>query len=79
MRVNGSVSIWSEGECAAKDTGEIQLTDYGISGIPVFQVSRYASKLLYEKKRSNSDSGFYAGLYRRTDRSVLKLKGEDAA
>lgn len=50
VRVGGSVSIWSEGECMAKDTGEIQLTDYGISGIPVFQVSRYAAILLYEKK-----------------------------
>ena len=50
VRVNGRVSVWSEGECIAKDTGEIQLTDYGISGIPVFQVSRYASKLLYKKK-----------------------------
>lgn len=51
VRVNGSVAVWSEGECIARDTGEIQLTDYGISGIPVFQVSRYASKLLYEKKK----------------------------
>lgn len=50
VRVNGAVSIWSGGECIARDTGEIQLTDYGISGIPVFQVSRYASQLLYEKK-----------------------------
>ena len=50
VRGNGAVSIWSGGECIARDTGEIQLTDYGISGIPVFQVSRYASQLLYEKK-----------------------------
>lgn len=50
VRVNGCVSIWSGEECIAKDTGEIQLTDYGISGIPVFQVSRYASQLLYQKK-----------------------------
>lgn len=54
VRANGSVSIWSGGECIAKDTGEIQLTDYGISGIPVFQVSRYASKLLYEKKEMDA-------------------------
>lgn len=26
----------------ASDIGELQLTDNGISGIPVFQVSRYA-------------------------------------
>lgn len=54
VRANGSVSIWSGGECIAKDTGEIQLTDYGISGIPVFQVSRYASKLLCEKKETDA-------------------------
>ena len=54
VRANGSVSIWSGGECIAKDTGEIQLTDYGISGIPVFQVSRYASKVLYEKKETDA-------------------------
>ena len=35
----------------AEDTGELQLTDYGISGIPVFQVSRYAAEALDKKKR----------------------------
>ena len=28
---------WVDGQCVANDTGEIQYTDYGISGIPVFQ------------------------------------------
>lgn len=51
VRVNGEVSIWTDHSCIARNTGEIQLTDYGISGIPVFQVSRYASKLLYENRR----------------------------
>lgn len=50
VRVGGSVSIYTDGECQAKDTGEIQLTGYGISGIPVFQVSRCAAIGLYEKK-----------------------------
>lgn len=50
VRVNAKVSLWSGRECEAADTGELQLTSYGISGIPVFQVSRYASRLLYEKK-----------------------------
>lgn len=36
---------------SAKDTGELQLTNYGISGIPVFQVSRYAAIALYKKKK----------------------------
>lgn len=35
---------------AASDCGELQLTDYGISGIPVFQVSRYAAIALHSKR-----------------------------
>ena len=35
----------------AKDKGELQITDYGLSGIPVFQVSRYAARALDEKKK----------------------------
>ena len=30
----------------ASEYGELQLTDYGVSGIPVFQLSRYATKAL---------------------------------
>ena len=50
IRLNGQVSLFVDGVPKAQDVGEIQLTDYGISGIPVFQVSRFASKGLYEKK-----------------------------
>ena len=41
---------------SGKDTGELQLTNYGISGIPVFQVSRYAAIALYKKKKGSGDS-----------------------
>ena len=37
-----------EGELA--ETGELQLTDYGISGIPVFQLSGYAVRALRRQK-----------------------------
>ena len=50
VRVNGQVSLYCGDECMAANTGEIQLTSYGISGIPVFQVSRWASRALYEGK-----------------------------
>lgn len=43
VRCDGRVSLYINNELIAEDTGEIQFTDYGISGIPVFQVSRYAS------------------------------------
>jgi predicted Rossmann fold flavoprotein len=51
VRAEGCVSLYADNECLAKDKGEIQLTNYGISGIPVFQVSRFAAMGLYEKKR----------------------------
>ncbi len=50
IRMTARVSLLVEGKQMAADVGELQLTDYGISGIPVFQVSRYASSALREKK-----------------------------
>lgn len=50
VRVQGTVEIYADDIFLASDTGEIQLTNYGISGIPVFQISRYAAKALYKKQ-----------------------------
>ena len=50
VRVQGTVEVYADDIFLASDTGEIQLTNYGISGIPVFQVSRYAAKALYKKQ-----------------------------
>ena len=43
--------LWQAGRVVAEDTGEIQFTDYGISGIPVFQVSRFAVRAMEEGQR----------------------------
>ena len=40
----------SDGADVCADQGEIQFTDYGLSGIPVFQVSRFAAEGLREGK-----------------------------
>lgn len=42
VRAKGEIRLLIDGRCVASDVGELQLTDNGISGIPVFQVSRYA-------------------------------------
>ena len=76
VRVNGSVSIWSDGECIAKDSGEIQLTDYGISGVPVFQVSRYASQLLYEKKDVTAVLDFMPDFTKEQTESFLSARAK---
>lgn len=54
VRVQAAVALISDGKCMSKDKGEVQLTDYGISGIPVFQVSRYASYSLLKKKKTEA-------------------------
>ncbi len=57
VRTDVKVSLYTldkngdRGAFLAEDQGELQLTDYGISGIPVFQVSRYAAEALDHKKR----------------------------
>ena len=50
VRTQAKVSLYVNNEYICEDTGELQLTNYGISGIPVFQISRYASKALNENK-----------------------------
>ena len=43
VRSNAKISLFVDHEMVCEDEGELQLTEYGISGIPVFQVSRFAS------------------------------------
>lgn len=50
VRTHAKVSLYVDNTHICEDTGELQLTNYGISGIPVFQISRFAAKALYEKK-----------------------------
>ena len=48
VRTEGRVSLMAEGQIFDQAQGEIQLTDYGVSGIPVFQVSGRAVRLIGE-------------------------------
>lgn len=50
VRCEAGLRLLADGKELAADTGELQLTDYGISGIPTFQISRFASVALYEKR-----------------------------
>lgn len=58
VRADACVKAIINGREIAKDTGELQITAYGISGIPVFQISRYISKALYEKKKAEISVDF---------------------
>lgn len=52
VRADAKVSLYRDGQCVASERGELQLTDYGISGIPVFQLSREANYILREKSEA---------------------------
>lgn len=51
VRTDAKVTLLIDGEKFSEESGEVQLTDYGISGIPVFQLSRYAIRALDEGKK----------------------------
>lgn len=78
VRTEAEVSLYAAGkhgelgDLLASDRGELQLTDYGISGIPVFQVSRYASEALDRKKRVLAVLDFFPSLKDEELFSLLK-------
>jgi hypothetical protein len=65
VRCDACVQIFVDGVCAAVDTGELQLTDYGISGIPIFQVSRCASLGIDQKQKVEVSIRFLPELSRK--------------
>lgn len=50
LRMEAKVSLYSEERLLAVDRGEVQFTEYGLSGIPVFQVSRYGVTAIHQGK-----------------------------
>ncbi len=51
VRIRGTVSLLTDGKEASSDTGQIQITKTGFSGIPVFNVSRFASRALDDGRK----------------------------
>lgn len=51
VRAQAAVRVLFDGETVAHDTGEVQFTAYGLSGIPVMQVSGSAARLLARGKK----------------------------
>lgn len=48
VRCYANVSAWVDNVKVASDYGELQMTDYGLSGIPIFHLSRFLSKEVEE-------------------------------
>ena len=61
VRTEANVTAICNGKEMASDYGELQITAYGISGIPVFQISRYIARALYEKHSAKVRIDFLPG------------------
>ena len=78
IRVEGSLKLFVDEMLIKESVGEIQLTDYGISGICVFNLSSIASKALYENKEVRVKINFFEeDFYEFMEKNTLNLNLED--
>ena len=61
IRTEAALELVVDGHCVDREAGELQLVEYGISGIPVFQLSRYAAYALQEGKKAAVYINFLPG------------------
>lgn len=62
VRVRAKITLLVENQEILTEQGEMQLTDYGVSGIPVFQISRFAVRACMQKKRAELLVDFFPEL-----------------
>lgn len=62
VRTQARLTLLLEGQAAGEETGQLQLTEYGLSGIPTFQLSRFAARALREKKKVRVLVDFLPGM-----------------
>lgn len=62
VRCDAKVTLFTDGKLCREECGEVQMTDYGISGIPVFQLSRAAAYALKEQKEAVAEIDFLPDL-----------------
>ena len=53
IRADAQIHIYDGETLLCEEQGELQLTDYGISGIPVFQLSGAVNRYLYANKKAS--------------------------
>lgn len=83
VRCDARLTLFVEGQPACGEQGELQLTDYGISGIPTFQISRFAARAIQEKKKVSVRISFLPEFDEKSCETFFKARlqdrGEDTA
>lgn len=77
VRTEAVVTLYINKRFIAKETGELQLTDYGISGIPVFQISHLAAQAL-QKSHSVEVLADFLPMFgkKQLENKLTELKGK---
>lgn len=74
VRTDGKVTLILDGVPVISERGELQLTSYGISGIPVFQISRYAVRALEEGAQTEVELDFFPDMEEETLAALLNQR-----
>lgn len=74
VRCQGCVSLYVDDKLTSTETGEIQLTEYGLSGFPVFQLSRFVAKGHYEGKKMHAFVDFLPELSKEQWKEIVLKK-----
>lgn len=74
VRCQGCVSLYVDDKLISTETGEIQMTEYGLSGFPVFQLSRFVAKGHYEGKKMHAFVDFLPELSKEQWKEIVLKK-----
>ena len=87
VRTEGHISLFIDEKEVTEECGELMFTAYGLSGIPVMQVSRFAAEGLAKRKTVTakldlfpelSERALYAEIIRRFERAKGQYPSEQA-
>lgn len=74
IRAETRLTLYIDGNKKHQESGELQLTEFGISGIPVFQLSRFATRALQEKRQVFVEINFVPKLETEEVSALLKKR-----
>lgn len=74
VRCQAGVQLIINGEIQAGEIGEVQFTEYGVSGIPIFQFSRLAAYALEERKQVSVVIDFFPEKEEKEFLSINRLR-----
>ena len=80
VRIEAKVTFYAGEKVLAEETGELQLTQSGLSGIPVMQASEYVARALADKERIHAEIDFFPGYteeqFRCLTENIISIKDQ---